>query len=718
MTFKFSLTQRFTFTTIAILMVVSIVHFTVYKSLYSKNTEHLVKSLQVNTEQSLQNQLSRRGTGLGTVLSNNLFDAMYNYNIELVYQLMKPVLATEEVQTLHVVDKEALIFHDGKKHLLLLGEVHPRTDLLLAAMRGNKELREFTPQGIIFAIPISASNDVVGAIYMELSMDKLSKDINKQYNAIEAIRNLDKQRFFLIQMTLSIVLMFLASLVILFFVRNLNKPLNHLINELLNNNGKYEFLTLTGSSRSDEIGQLTRAYNEMGIKVNKHTAMIQKMAYHDSLTHLPNRNKFSTHIQALMQRDDIKTIHLFFIDLDGFKATNDNFGHATGDAMLITVAKRLEELVKFHSALNSGATAFDNNMVARIGGDEFLIAVINSDEDKAFALGDAVINSLHCYLNLGGNQVVVSGSVGISCYPHFAIDSETLIKQADNAMYDAKSQGKNGYSLFSQKMKSDAEYKEKIEQEIKEALTDLSQFELWYQPKVDLNTKKLMGAEALVRWKHPMHGYILPEAFIPVAEKSDMIIHIGEALLLQLAGQLGQWQTLNKINDEFNVSLNISVCQIYQKNIIKVLKDAIRNNSLSPHRIQFEVTESLLLSDKDLVDEVFASLQGMGVVMWLDDFGTGYSSLSYLHDFCFDGVKIDKSFIQGIESKKKNQHLVKAIISLVNTLGIELMVEGIETEEQANILQSFGCKSGQGYYYAKALPVKQFEEQWLCQKNG
>ena len=681
--------------------------------MYSINTERLVVNLHTNTQQSLHNQLYRRGEGLGKVLSNNLFDAMYNYNMELVYQVMAPVLAVEEVSTLHVVDKEGFIFHDGKEELTLLGEMHPRSAFLLSAIKNNQKLREFTPQGIILAIPIDASNEVVGAIYMELSIDKLSKDINKEYSVLESIRESDEQKFFLIQIILSIVLMFISSLVVWIFVRNLNKPLNHLIGELLNNNGKSKFIALTGESRTDEIGQLTRAYNEMGQKVNKRTAAIQHMAYHDALTQLPNRLMFVDHVQKLMNMDEIEDIHLFFIDLDEFKAANDNFGHAIGDAMLITVARRLDELVKFHRAFNSGKSSFVNNMVARIGGDEFLIAVTNAGQENSLLLGETALHTLQSYLNLEGNQIIVSGSVGVSSYPRFSNDAETLIKQADIAMYYAKSQGKNGCSLFSQEMKSDAEYKVQIAQELKYALNDLCQFELWYQPKVCLRTQKLIGAEALVRWKHPNLGYIFPDQFIPIAEQSDSILHIGEALILQLGKQIGDWQERNEIDSEFHVALNLSVRQIHRQDIIGILNKTLLDNQLSSRRFQLEVTESLLLHDNTRVGEILTSLQAMGVKVWLDDFGTGYSSLSYLQTFHFDGVKVDRTFVQEIEHNKKNQNLVKSIISLAKTLEIDLVVEGIETERQAEVLQSFGCESGQGYYYAKPLSKEQFEQDWL-----
>ena len=710
--FKFSLTQRFTFTTIAILMVVLLVNFNAYKMMYSKSTENLVKDLQINTEKSLQNQLYRRGDELGKVLSNNLFDAMYNYNIELVYQLMVPILAVEEVRMLQVVDKEALIFHDGKEHLELIAEPHPRSDLLLKAMDEHKQLFEFTPRGIIFAIPIMESKEVVGAIYMELSIDILAKDISQEYQAIEEIRKQDEDKFILIQILLSIFLMLFASLVVWIFVRNLNKPLNHLILELRNRNGNEQFVEISGELRSDEIGQLTRAYNEMGKKVNSHTAAIQKMVQHDSLTQLPNRHKFITHVQTLISNPDIENLSLFFIDLDEFKATNDNFGHATGDAMLLAIAKRLDELIKYHSLLNSGVGSFANNMVARIGGDEFLIAIVNSGESNE-VLGELILNGLQSNLILSGHHLLVSGSVGISCYPTLGVDAETLIKQADIAMYCAKSQGKNKCRLFSQVMKLDAEYQDTIEQELKSALSDLSQFELWYQPKVSLATKQLIGAEALVRWNHPTRGYIFPDQFIPIAEKSDMIIHIGEGLILQLGEQIGQWQLDNKINQDFHVALNVSVRQIYRQNVIAILKKALHDNDLSPSRVHFEVTESLLLNDTKIVDEVLTSLQNIGITLWLDDFGTGYSSLSYLQSFNFDGVKVDRSFVQNIENNKKNQNLVKAILSLAKTLEIGLVVEGIETEEQATILQYFGCEHGQGYYYAKPLPKAEFEREWL-----
>lgn len=690
----------------------------VYKFLYVKNTEQLIQNLQMTTEQALEDQLYRRGKGIGEGFANNLFDAIVEHDVEAVRKLMLPVLGIEEVEVLNVVDKKGHIFHDYRENMPILGTPHPAQMLLLKTMQQNRQHHEYTEVGIHFFIPIANAEQVVGAVYLELSNAILSKNINAQYREIELIRQRDQDKLLIIQLILTFLFTSITSFSAWLFVRDLSKPINGLINELFNNDGDDEFVVVEGGARSDEIGLLTRAYNEMGMKVNKHTAAMQKMAYQDSLTQLSNRHKFVTHINQLMMRDDVHSIHLLFIDLDEFKIINDNFGHAIGDAMLITLAKRLDELVKFHRVLNSGKGSFEHNMVARIGGDEFLVALVNNNEEDPLLLGQLVLNSLHSYLMLAGHGLLSSGSVGMSSYPQFSSDTETLIKQADAAMYHAKSQGKNTCCLYSEAIEVDANRKTLIAQELKNAMDDLSQFELWYQPKVSIITQKLIGAEALIRWKHPTLGYIYPDQFIPIAEQSDLIINIGKALFLQLGEQLKQWQLADKIDDHFNVALNVSVRQIYRQDIVGILSQILADNDLSPHRIQLEVTESLLLFDKEvdkkMVNEVITNLQKIGTIIWLDDFGTGYSSLSYLLSFNFDGVKVDKTFIQDIETNKKNQDLVKAIISLAKTLGIGFVVEGIETEVQAKILQDFGYECGQGYLYAKPLTVTDFEEQWLC----
>lgn len=710
---KFSLVRRFTITVLTILIIVSIVYFSAYKHLYSQNSAHLIEHLQQSTGQSLQEQLKRRGEALGFVLSNNLFDPMYNHNMELVYQLMMPVMSLQEVETLHIVDSEGYIFHDGDKDLTLFAEAHPRQALLVQAIQQQLILSESSEQGIVLAIPVIAASEAVGAIFIKLSAKQLSQDLNELYQEIEQIRTEDQKQFFTLQVLLSVGLIVFSFSGMWFYIRNISKPLYRLIHELRNNPGHSEFISLEGESRSDEIGLLTRAYNEMGEKINKRTAAIKQLIDHDALTQLPNRQKFVSHVQGVIKTKQAQRIHILFIDLDEFKAANDNFGHDIGDAMLITIANRLNQLVKFHRAFNSGSGAFNHNMVARIGGDEFLMAVVNAQPDSSLLLGDIVLNSLRSYLNLQGNQLVASGSVGISCFPDFSAEAEELITQADIAMYYAKSQGKNGCSLFSQAMKLDAEHRAQMEQELKYAMNDLSQFEFWYQPKVCIKSKKLIGAEALLRWKHPSRGYIFPDQFIPVAEKSDMILKIGEALIYQLTEQLGSWQKAGKIDESFHVALNVSVRQIYLQDLIGLLQSTLFNNDLASKRIQLEVTESLLLSDRTQVDKVLSSMQKMGIEVWLDDFGTGYSSLSYLQSFHFNGVKVDRTFVQDIENNEKNQDLVKAIISLAKKLKINTVVEGVESEQQAKVLESFGYEIAQGYYYSKPLPQAQFEKEWL-----
>jgi diguanylate cyclase (GGDEF)-like protein len=710
---KFPLSVRFSLTTLLILAVVTVVYFFSYRAFYTANTQYLFDELNQTTEKALEHQLIRKGLSIGKILSDNLFNPVYTLNLDHTYQLIKPVIALEEVKRIYVIDSDGLIFHDGTKNLEEFGLPHPNVEAIEQAVTQKKTVVLDALSGptdqerLVVILPIAEGHVVVGSVFIELGPDTLHQDNLTNRRILEKIQAEGQESFLLVQLVVLLISVVLGLSLAILLSKSLTRPLNTLINHFNQNEDYHK--DIPKFYRDDEIGALSDAYNQMSAKINRKNEAIRHLAFHDTLTQLPNRSKFTEHLEALLKATPRHSVHLYFIDLDEFKWVNDTFGHSHGDALLNTIASRLTYFASRNEAVINPDTAV-LNMVSRIGGDEFVIAIVDLDASKEDLCVQEILKQLREPIQIENELIQAGGSVGVVLSSKFDCSANELIKYADMAMYRAKDNGKNAYVEFSESMRQHFEHQAIIEKELHLALNDLSQFEFWYQPKIDLNSGKLIGAEALVRWSHPERGYIFPDQFIPIAESSDVILKIGEHLIEQAIIALKSWLSQNKITEEFHVAINLSARQIYRQNLPRILRKITQKHGVPAKMLQLEVTESLLLNDTEKANQVLTKLQKLGHSVWLDDFGTGYSSLSYMQRFNFNGVKVDRSFVNDIESNDKNFNLVNAIASLAEGFGIETVAEGIENKEQSDIVAALGCTIGQGYYFAKPVPRQQFED--------
>lgn len=711
-----SLKKRFMYASTSILLAISLMFFLAYRNIYDEINTKLIEQLHANTEISLNQQLSRRGISLGNVLAENLFDALYTFNLELALKLLKPVLTLEEVRSLSVTNVDGFIFHDGSEALTDFGKRHSQFSLIQESVTRREVITKQVDKRIQFVFPIQAGNSVEGALFMELGMDQLKKDLDAEHEAIHKIREEERSDFVFLQALLTIVGMAIGASLIWYLAHTLTKPLNLLINHFKSaSNDNYQ--NFPNEERNDEIGELSRAYNEMSQKINKRTEAIKYMAYHDALTGLPNRTKFADFVNAHLSKSSTHSLQVFFIDIDGFKAVNDTYGHAQGDQFLIKIAERLNRLfINYHQFKDGRENTFPH-MVSRVGGDEFLVCIVNAPKLSHQAISDLMLENLQQPIQLESDSVNAGGSIGIAHYPEFAGDALSFIQYADMAMYEAKAKGKNTSVTFNEAMRKRVAHRMTIEKELKTAVYNTEQFELWYQPKMDLTSQKIVGAEALVRWNHPQRGIIFPDEFISIAEASNSILLIGEALIERLFQDLDHWVDSGLVDDQFTLALNLSARQIYRQDLYGIFQSQFKKHHVSPAQIQLEVTESLLLDDTEKANDVLVELQKLGVSIWLDDFGTGYSSLTYLQNFNFDGVKIDRSFVQDVDTNSKNKELVKATLALAKSLNIDTIAEGIETQAHLNMLSELGCHTGQGYYFDKPITAQQLSFKYFNNKD-
>jgi diguanylate cyclase (GGDEF)-like protein/PAS domain S-box-containing protein len=425
-------------------------------------------------------------------------------------------------------------------------------------------------------------------------------------------------------------------------------------------------------------------------------AQIEHLAFHDVLTGLPNRRLLTDRIEVAIsqaQREN-SGLALLFIDLDRFKTINDSLGHQAGDQLLREVGRRLGQWVR------SGDT------VSRVGGDEFIVLCPNcGSPDDASVLGEKLLEALAQPYHIADNQLIITASIGIALYPDNGSEANTLIGNADAAMYLAKENDRNNCQFYSPELNEKNLERLQLELRLRHAL-EANEFVLYFQPQIDAQTGALVGAETLIRWLDPIHGLIPPGRFIPLAEETGLIQPIGDWVLREVCRYLRRWQALEL--PHFPIAVNLSARQFKQANFIESIVEALAETGIEPRLIELELTESMLMKDIQQTTNKLKELKEMGFSISVDDFGTGFSSLNYLRHFPIDVLKIDQSFVRELFEDDAALAIIDSIIALANALGMKTIAEGVETGDQRLVLQRHGCDSLQGYHIARPLPEQEF----------
>jgi len=473
--------------------------------------------------------------------------------------------------------------------------------------------------------------------------------------------------------------------------------------------GSYAFVIDRGYVVYDDDGSPLRMLGSM-MDVTERKSLEDQLthqALHDPLTKIANRALFQNrvdHALAKLTRSN-SSLAVLFLDLDNFKAINDSMGHAAGDKLLVSVAERLQDCLR------------NTDTAARLGGDEFAVLVETVHRsDEAVMIAERIQSVFLQPFSIEGKDVYVGTSIGIAASSARTVNSEELLRNADLAMYTAKSAGKGHFVVFEAKMHEALMERIELEEDLRRGIDEL-EFTIHYQPILELGSEDMLGMEALVRWNHPKFGLLSPMKFIPLAEETNLIVPLGEWILGEACRQVQKWRDARNGELNISVTVNISIRQFQQKELVDMVAKALADSGLPAESLILEITESFMMQDTEATILKLQDLKNLGVRLAIDDFGTGYSSLSYLQRFPIDILKIDKSFIDKLGIGTEGNAVARAIIMMGDSLNLKTIAEGIEHPDQIAALQTLGCGAGQGFHFAKPL-TKQDMEAFLLGKNS
>ena len=664
--------------------------------------------------QKVRDQRLVEARSMTHVVARSLEKQFDFFELSEIEGILKSVRATDHVKQVSAVDRELTFFLDGDPVTPTLLPIGNNAEQI-AVIESNKATHSITDEAITVAEPLLRNGNAIGAVMIRFENPKFS----------EVMWPILQSNFISLVPILSLGIILAGIL-----VNQITRPLLSLANSAKQvANGDLErAMPIEGPN---EIRQLGSAFSGMIGKLKENIEQIYELAYVDRTTQLPNREFFRKELTRAIRRAVRQKVTggLLFVDLDGFKRVNDTHGHDAGDMILSQFSERLanvlraEDLIAF-KAMNAMETEegdSDNanknkQMLARLGGDEFtvLLSEIREATDAA-TVSQRIIEAVSEPFEVNGAKITIGASVGIAIFPRDGSDYQTILKSADMAMYQAKDEGKNTYRYFSAELNAEASRRMEIEQDLRVALEEGNQLELYYQPKIHCATALPKSAEALIRWKHPEKGMIQPLDFINVAEDCGLILPLGRWVIQQACEQLKRFEDEGI---DISIAVNISTAQFERPDLSDIVIEVLEDTGANPANLELELTESMAMQNPDVALSHINILKKLGVRFAIDDFGTGYSNLSQLSRLPFDVFKIDRSFVSKL-TNREDEHgriIVRTILGMANSLNYETVAEGVETISQLEFLSEYGCTYAQGYYFARPMPAKEFH-QWYSAWN-
>ncbi|HET9483225.1 MAG TPA: EAL domain-containing protein [Xanthomonadales bacterium] len=642
-----------------------------------------------------QQGLERRGAAIAALLADALANPVYFVDLQVIGVIARSALSQPDIRYVLVFDAQGRILHDGSSDIASFGlpmsdrfapEARNATALL---MQGDAELVDVTQ-------PMFLGSEKLGGVRIGLSREASRGGIAAAAAELEARAAEAVERGFKAQALPLLGLVLLAGGICWVVMFGLVRPIRGLAQAARAvERGRYDIES--DSNRRDEIGELLRAFGTMSRSIQQHDRDVRRLAYLDSLTGMPNRLVLrETLSRAIVLGQSKGTgLALLFVDLDDFKRINDTLGHDAGDEALAQLSRRLEQALD--EVRDPSVPREDScELIARFGGDEFVALITGHDvRERARLLAEGILEAGRQPLSAAGRRVHLNASIGITLFPDDAQDAPQLLKHGDIAMYQAKVYGKNCYRFFTDYMTRVAEDRLVLEHDLRAAMAE-GQLELHYQPIVSIDTERVVGAEALLRWRHPTRGMVPSSLFVAIAEDFGLIDELGMFALKAACRDAVHWPAID--GRQPFVSVNLSVKQLRNPKLVEQVAEVLRSARLPPQSLHVELTESALLDDTPQALGLLADLRALGVKLWLDDFGTGFSGLSHLRRVAVDGVKIDRSFTQDLLTDRDDLALTSAIVAMASSLGISAIAEGVESASQLEILRNLKCDLAQGYW--------------------
>lgn len=667
--------------------------------------EEVLRLSQDATRTLVFNSLRRRGEAQVAQAADLLVNPTYYFDLDAIGVTTRSILHQSDVSYVLVYDAKGSIIHDGSGDIPTFGE--QMRDPLAKRIVAATVLRVLTTDAVMdVSSPIKVGDQRLGGIRVGYSLGKIrAEEAHVNQEITDRLREIGDRHLTWIGLVL-LAQVCLAVAVGVVLQRALVKPVRELSLAAREIEAGHFSTSLPVNARRDEVGTLVRAFARMADSIIRHDRDMRRMAYTDSLTGLANRLAFrETLDHRMMQLRGVgRQLALLFADIDDFKRVNDTLGHDVGDEVLIQFANRIREAVQ--------RIGGDTSELARFGGDEFVILIYNEGthadiRSSAAHLADTLVAELSRPIVVQDRQVFLGTSIGVTMFPEDASGATMLMKNGDIAMYQAKVAGKNCYRFYSRAMYQAVTRRARMEQDLRGAW-ERGELTLVYQPVYRVSDKTPVGAEALLRWQHPVHGQVAPSVFIDVAEQSGLIEIIGPAVIGAACRDAARWQRPDGAQHDLFVSINVSARQLSSGDFHEQVMEALEESGLSPHRLHLELTETAVLSDEDLARRILSSLREFGVKVWLDDFGTGFSGLSHLRRVPVDGVKIDRSFIADVMRDPDDLALTTAIIAMAHSLGMIVIAEGVEMEGQFALMRARDCDLAQGFWLGHPMTLCDF----------
>ena len=649
-------------------------------------------------------RLEKRGKASVMQVAESLVNPLYYFDLDAIGGIARDTMRQPDVTYVLVYDTAGDVIHDGSGDIPTYGQAMD-DPLAYEVVSAQGPHTQWTDRILDVSAPISVGDQRLGGVRVGFSLQSAQADEARAADRMSQRLGEIGERHLRLILLLLLTLVALGVMVSVVLQRALVRPIRQLAGAAREIEAGNFDAQVPATARRDEIGDLLRAFGRMGQSIGRHDRDIRRMAYTDPLTGLSNRLAFRENLdrRVLELSGSGKQMALLFADIDDFKRVNDSLGHDAGDEVLVQFAGRIREAVQRYA----GSEA----MLARFGGDEFVVLLETggngSPDIRTLASGVAehLVTELSRPIRVHERQVFLGTSIGITLFPEDARDAAMLMKNGDIAMYQAKVAGKNCYRFFSRAMDRALTRRSRMESDLRGAW-ERGELSLNYQPIFRLSDRRLLGAEALLRWQHQEQGAIAPSAFIDVAEQSGLIERIGPEVLRAACRDAAAWNGAGASG--LFVSVNVSPRQLRSGELPQQVARALRDSGLPADALHLELTETTIIADERHASAMLAKLREEGVRVWLDDFGTGFSGLSHLRRVPIDGVKIDRSFVSDVTRDPDDLALTTAIIAMAHSLGITVVAEGIEEEQQFELLRQRNCDLGQGFWLGKPVSAAEF----------